>query len=75
MGVKTFEYVYGLAAGLAVDIRECRRGLYASRAAQRLSGRSAEPWTPLYQNDVHKLSDAPQKILGGGAVARASPAP
>jgi len=45
-GVKTFEYVHDLAAGLAVNIRECRRGLYVSRAAQRLSGRSAEPSTP-----------------------------
>lgn len=41
--IKIFEYVHGLAAGSAVDIRECRRGLYVSRAAQRLSGRSAEP--------------------------------
>ena len=39
---KTFEYVHGLAAGLAVDIRECRQGVYVSRAAQRLEGRSAE---------------------------------
>jgi len=29
-----------------MDIRECRRGLLVSRAAQRLSGRSAEPSTP-----------------------------
>jgi len=40
---KIFEYVHGLAASLAMDIRECRRELLVSRAAQRLSGRSAEP--------------------------------
>jgi len=32
-GGAIFENVHGLAAGLAVDIRECRRGLYVSRAA------------------------------------------
>ena len=41
-GSKTFENVHGLTAGLAVDIHECRRGVYVSRAAQRLRGRSAE---------------------------------
>ena len=43
VGGKTFEYVHGLAAGSAVDIRQCRLGLLASHAAQRLSGRLAEP--------------------------------
>jgi len=31
--------IHDLAAGLAMDIRECRWGLLVSRAAQRLSGR------------------------------------
>jgi len=38
--------MHDLAAGLAVNIRECRRGLYVSHAAQRLNGLSAEPSTP-----------------------------
>ena len=33
-----FEYIHGLAAGGAVDIHEYQRGLYVSRAAQRLNG-------------------------------------
>jgi len=39
-GSKRFENIHGLAAGGAVDIRESRRVVHVSRAAQRLSGRS-----------------------------------
>ena len=41
-GGKTFENVNNLATGLAVDIRECRRGVYVLYTAQRLRGRLAE---------------------------------
>jgi len=60
-----------LAAGGAVDIREYRRGVYASRAAQRLSRRSAEQSIPSsHQRDV---MDSPSATPDSPA-AKLSPA-